>query len=263
MSLDLVAVQRDAALLDALSQRQLADVIDGRHDGDPVAGLLAALVADVDDGLPAGDVSPLIPEQSRRQPRQAPVLTLAVPVVPLGRRHAARAIAALAVAAAVLSISGVAAAVSGDPLTPYKSVINVVRGGYHEVMPNRSLMAPEPKAQTVAPTAKLAAAKAERTAQAARDEVSTRSSRNGSRAGRGFGARDAGHRQAWDHRARHRHASDGSFSDHRSSDRDRRQWGGSGQQEGWGDGGGQGGGGTGRDSSSSGGYGDGSGDGRR
>jgi hypothetical protein len=141
MRLDLVAVQRDAALLDALSQRQRPDAMDTYQD-DPVVGLLAALVADVDDGLPAADVAPFIPEQSRRQPRPTAILTLAAPIVPLGRRHAARAIAALAVAAAVLSVGGVAAAVSGDPLTPYKSVINVVRGGYHNVMPNRSMMAP-------------------------------------------------------------------------------------------------------------------------
>ena len=47
MSLDLVAVQRDAVLLDALSQRTATD------DADPIVGLLGALVADVDDGLMA------------------------------------------------------------------------------------------------------------------------------------------------------------------------------------------------------------------
>jgi hypothetical protein len=268
MSLDLVAVQRDAALLDALSQRQRLDDIHANHGGDPVVGLLAALVADVDDGLPAVDASPYVPEQSRRQPRRAAALTLAAPVVPLVRRRAARAIAALAVATAVLSVGGVAAAVSGDPLTPYKSVINVVRDGYHNVTSNHGLTAPEPKVKAAAHKAKLATATAERTAKAARQEISTRASRNAWRTGDGrrFWAR--GHRQVWDRHGRNRYRSDRSSSDRRfadrsSSHRERRQWGGSAQQAGWGDGAGQGGGGTGSDSSDSSGRGDGAGDARR
>ena len=110
--------------------------------------------------------APCIPEQSRRQPSPARILTLAVPAARSHKRHAARAIAALAVAAAVLSAGGVAAAVSGDPLTPYKSVVNVVRGGFNNVMPDRSMIAPEPLTKTPKPKAKLAAAKAERTAKA-------------------------------------------------------------------------------------------------
>jgi hypothetical protein len=274
MSLDLVAVQRDEALLDALSQRRRPVGI-GTHRREPVVGLLAALVADVDDGLPVDGVAPCIPEQSRRQPSPARILTLAVPAAPVAKRHAARAIAALAVAAAVLSAGGVAAAVSGDPLTPYKSVVNVVRGGFNNVMPDRSMIAPEPLTKTPKPKAKLAAAKAERTAKAARRVVSTRSSRGAWRTGnmRSFWDRDARHRQGWDRNRWNRYgfdrkfvdrsAPDRRFSDRNSRDRDRRQWGGSGPQAGWGDGGGQDGGGTGGDSSDSGGQGDGGADGRR
>jgi hypothetical protein len=152
MSLGLVAVQRDAALLDALSARFRAASIDSdmRQDADPVVGLLAALVADVDDGLAdLVDRKPapvLIPEQSRHRALPAAVSPMSVPLAPAGRRHVARAVAAMVVTAAVLSVSGVAAAVSGDPLRPYKDVINVVRGGYHEVVPNRSLVVPQPMA---------------------------------------------------------------------------------------------------------------------
>jgi hypothetical protein len=179
-NLDMMAVQRDAALLDALSQRVRPDGPD--HNADPVVGLLAALVIDVDDGLgldvAARPAAPsFIPEQSRRRVAQdAPAATLqtsTVFVAPVRRRHAVRAVAAMVVTAAVLSVSGVAAAVSGDPLKPYKDVINVVRGGYHDVMPNRSLIAPQSIA--VVPKAKGRAAKA---AREAHQPVTTRASRS-------------------------------------------------------------------------------------
>jgi hypothetical protein len=182
-NLDLMAVRRDAALLDALSQRVRLD----GHDADPVVGLLAALVDDVDDGLrvdvadrPAAPT--FIPEQRRRRAADADTVPARPVVAPVGRRNAVRAVAAVVVAAAVLSLSGVAAAVSGDPLKPYKDVINVVRGGYHDVMPHRSLVAPQPIA--VLPKAKLGAAKPARAARArqaitARASRSTRRSTNG------------------------------------------------------------------------------------
>lgn len=166
-NLDLMAVGRDAALLDALSQRVRLDGPD--YDADPVVGLLAALVDDVDDGrrLDVEDrraAPSFIPEQSRRRVADAAAVPARLVVAPVGRRHAVRAVAAMVVAAAVLSLSGVAAAVSGDPLKPYKDVINVVRGGYHDVMPHRSLVAPQPIA--VVPKAKVRAAKPARAALA-------------------------------------------------------------------------------------------------
>ena len=115
MSHDLVAVQRDAALLDALAERSW--VADACAEPDPVAGLLVALAADVDEDLAdvGNPVAPvIIPVQRRHDERQATVLALPVAIPPVGRRRAARAAAALFVTAALLSVSGVAAAVSGD-----------------------------------------------------------------------------------------------------------------------------------------------------
>jgi hypothetical protein len=168
-NLDLMAVRRDAALLDALSQRVRLD--GPEYDADLVVGLLAALVDDVDDGLrldvadrPAAPT--FIPEQSRRRAADAATVPARPVIAPVGRRHAVRAVAAMVVAAVVLSLSGVAAAVSGDPLKPYKDVINVVRGGYHDVMPHRSLVPPQPIA--VVPNAKVRAAKPARAGLARR-----------------------------------------------------------------------------------------------
>lgn len=152
MSLDLVAVQRDAMLIDALAQRAWSDDSDLHPAADPVVGLLAALVADVDEGvheMAGPDVVVFIPEQfipehGGRAARPGRVLALPLAPPPVGRRHVARAVAAMVVTAALLSVSGVAAAVSGDPLTPYKRVIDVVRSGYHEVAP-KGLVAPTPK----------------------------------------------------------------------------------------------------------------------
>jgi hypothetical protein len=272
MSLDLVAVQRDAALLDALSRRVRPVGLDGIDTRDPVLGLLAALVATVDDGLPPVDQPLFIPEQSRRQARPAAVLTLAGPVPPVGRRHAARVVAAVVVAAAVLSVSGVAAAVSGDPLTPYKSVINVVRGGYHDVVPNRSPAVIEPKAKAALP--KAGAAKAERAANDARQDVSRSASRNAWRAANGRRSwqrhssdRQVSDRHGWNRNVFNSNVFNGNVSGRNGSyrnDQDHRQRGGSGQQAGGRDGSGSGdGSGTGRDSFGSGGHGDRSGDGRR
>lgn len=257
-SLDLVAVQRDAALLDALSQRVRPDGVDNdtRHDADPVAGLLAALVADVDDGLlgvVGSQAAPsLIPEQGRRHVHPATVLTLPVAVAPVGRRHVARAVAALVVAAAVLSVSGVAAAVSGDPLTPYKNVINVVRGEYHDVMPHRSLVVPEPKA-------KAGPAKAARAAEQVGQAVSPRSSRNHWRpvVEQRFSERSSRDRQVSDRHRWNRNGSDRNGSDRNVSggngsgrnDQDHGQRDGSGRQADGHDGTGRGdGSGTGHDS---------------
>jgi hypothetical protein len=207
MSLDLVAVQRDAVLLDALSTRTRID------DADPVVGLLGALVAEVDDGLlaVAGPEAPpvrqLIPEQGGAHRRHAAVYTLPVAPLSSGRRHFARAMAAVVVTAAVLSVSGVAAAVSGDPLTPYKRVIDVVRGGYNEVVP-KGLVAPKPVVAPSVTSHGVTAAKATRVAVQSREAVASRASRV--KDGRHFWDRHVGDREGWDRHGWNRTAWNGS-----------------------------------------------------
>jgi hypothetical protein len=227
-NLDLMAVQRDAVLLDALSQRIGLDSHD--YDADPVVGLLAALVDDVDDGmlLDVADrraAPTFIPEQSRGRAAHAATRPTLPVVAPVRRRHAVRAVAAMVVTAAVLSVSGVAAAVSGDPLKPYKDVINVVRGGYHEVMPHGSLVAPQPIA--VVPTARGEAAKAARRAS---QLMTTHASRLGAADSPILGGRHTVGREVDRHESP-RDTSGGSVS-HESDDHseDPGQWDGSGDQ---------------------------------
>lgn len=111
--MDMIAVQRDADALDALAQRRGPDVGD-----EEVRRLLAALAADVDDGL-AG----VLTEEAASD--DATVLEL-----PRERRVARRTLAGALVAAGLLSVSGVAAAVTGDPLAAYRGVYAaVVHGG--------------------------------------------------------------------------------------------------------------------------------------
>jgi hypothetical protein len=209
-SYDLVAVQRDAALLDALALRARPERIDidGRSDPDPVAGLLAALAGDVDDGPwdVAGPVAArCIPEQVGHRARRGTVSALPLAVQPASRRHVARAVAAMVVTATVLSISGVAAAVSGDPLTPYKRVIDVVRGGYDEVVP-RGLVAPTAKA--VPQRAKASAVTlATRAVGQTREAAGVRASRLAG--GRRMWQRNVWERTRWGRRDRNRHGSGG------------------------------------------------------
>jgi hypothetical protein len=197
MSHDLVAVQRDAALLDALAER--AWVADPLTDHDPVAGLLAALAADVDEGLSDVARPAAIPAQRHRENRRATVLTLPVALPPVGRRHAVRAAAAMIVSAALLSVSGVAAAVSGDPMTPYERVVDVVRISYHEVLP-RKVVAPKPTGTPAAAT--VVAARAEQAAEQARSALGGRASRSVSDRrfwNRQMGVPGAWHRTGSDH----------------------------------------------------------------
>jgi hypothetical protein len=203
MSLDLVALQRDAVLLDALAQRARTD------DADPIAGLLGALAADVDDGLlavagpEAAPIRPLIPEQGGQHRRPGTVHTLPLAAPSTGRRHFARAMAAVVVTAAVLSVSGVAAAVTGDPLTPYKRVIDVVRGGYDEVVP-KGLVAPKPVLAPAVTSHDVTAAKATRVAGHSREAVASRASRVTD--GRHFWDRHVGDRERWDQHGWNRNA---------------------------------------------------------
>lgn len=112
LGVDMVAVQRDADALDALARR----AVDAAGD-DEVLGLLAALAADVDQGLAdlLGDLA-------------APEAEAEVVPLPAPRRTASRAVAGALVVAGLLSVSGVAAAVTGDPLAAYRGLYSAVTG---------------------------------------------------------------------------------------------------------------------------------------
>jgi hypothetical protein len=111
---DLAAVARDAELLDRLAVRSPVSA------DDEVARLLSALASDVDEGLDA-----LLAEL------EAPLLEQDDPIAYLGTpvRRRARGLRASTIAivvGATLSVSGVAAAVTGDPFAPYKSIAHAV-----------------------------------------------------------------------------------------------------------------------------------------
>lgn len=119
--LDLVEVARDAELLDQLASR--AAIL----DDDAVSAMLASFAAEVDEGLAAllDDAEP------------ADRGLVAVPDVPARRGHGLRATTIAVVLGATLSVSGVAAAVTGDPLSPYKGIVSAVKGvgNHHEPKP--------------------------------------------------------------------------------------------------------------------------------
>jgi hypothetical protein len=112
---DLAAVARDSELLDRLAVRSPV------AGDDDVARLLSALAADVDDGLDA-----LLAEL------EAPLLDQDDPIAHLvgtparRRAHGLRASTIAIVVGAALSVSGVAAAVTGDPFAPYKGIVRAV-----------------------------------------------------------------------------------------------------------------------------------------
>ncbi len=116
---NLVEVARDAELLDRLADR-VAIV-----DDDAVSAMLASFAAEVDEGLAA------LLEDIEPTGRAADRGLVAVPDVLGGRRrgHGLRATTVAVVLGATLSISGVAAAVTGDPLSPYKGIVSAVTGG--------------------------------------------------------------------------------------------------------------------------------------
>ena len=127
---DLVEVARDAELLDRLAAR--AAIL----DDDAVSAMLAAFAAEVDDGLVAllDDVEP-----ADRRPVAGPAdrVLAAVPDVPAAPRggHGLRAATIAVVLGATLSVSGVAAAVTGDPFAAYKGIVSAVNGGNHHELP--------------------------------------------------------------------------------------------------------------------------------
>jgi hypothetical protein len=111
---DLAAVARDAELMDRLAVRSpvAAD--------DDVARLLSALAADVDHGLDdllAELEAPLLEQDD-------PIAYLATPA---RRRSRGLRVSTIAiVVGATLSVSGVAAAVTGDPFAPYKGIAHAI-----------------------------------------------------------------------------------------------------------------------------------------
>ena len=115
--LDLIAVQRDDEALDELARRQAREPM-----GEDVLFLLSALTAEVDAGLADLLATPL----------QMPLRSAATGEIPslsdAARRRTARAVTAALIVAGLASVSGVSAAVTGDPLTPYRHVISTIAG---------------------------------------------------------------------------------------------------------------------------------------
>jgi Cornifin (SPRR) family len=147
---DLAAVARDADLLDLLAVRG------GVPAEDPVLTMLAALAAEVDDGLSrlfddldqadgldAGnpDLGGLYGIRVGGLEESTDRALAAVPDRPERARRSLglRAGTVAVVIGATLSVSGVAAAVTGDPLSPYKSfasaVSSVTGGQSHKPLP--------------------------------------------------------------------------------------------------------------------------------
>ena len=111
---DALAVQRDEDQLAAIGSRLPAGPSEGVH------ALLWALTADVDEGLETLLAEPL-PQES--EPAEV------IDLVEAGRRRAARTVTVVLLAAGLAWVSGMAAAVTGDPFSPYRSVISSVTGG--------------------------------------------------------------------------------------------------------------------------------------
>jgi hypothetical protein len=126
---DLVEVARDADLLDQLAGR------DAILDDDAVSAMLAAFAAEVDDGLAA-----LLDDVEPADWRPVDRALVAVPDALAGPRRGRglRATTIAVVLGATLSVSGVAAAVTGDPLSPYKGIVSAVQGGNHDELPSHA-----------------------------------------------------------------------------------------------------------------------------
>ena len=126
--LDLRAISRDADLLDQLARRGPVP------PGDPVLALLAALAADVDEGLDellvAGEDDPLV--------RAASVATVVPEPAAPRRGRGLRVTTVAIVVGATLSIGGVAAAVTGDPLAPVKGIVTAMGGHGAEQHPGKA-----------------------------------------------------------------------------------------------------------------------------
>lgn len=115
--LDLLAVQRDDEALDELARRQPRGPM-----AEDVLFLLAALTTDVDDGLTDLLAAPMRMPLRFAATGEIPNLTDVV------RRRTARTVTGALIVAGLVSVSGVSAAVTGDPFTPYRNVIASVSG---------------------------------------------------------------------------------------------------------------------------------------
>jgi hypothetical protein len=113
---DLDAIDADDALLDLLAAGGESTRTAGQHD--PAVMLLAELrlAVEVEDELPVETIDD--PESFL-----ARCATLNPMTDPFARKMATRGLALGVAAVAALSVSGVAAAVTGDPLSPYEKVI--------------------------------------------------------------------------------------------------------------------------------------------
>jgi hypothetical protein len=115
--LDLLAVQRDDESIEELARRKASDPM-----AEDVLFLLAALTVDVDRGL----------AQLLEAPMRMPLRSAATGEIPsptdIARRRTARAVTGALIVAGLVSVSGVSAAVTGDPFTPYRHVISSVTG---------------------------------------------------------------------------------------------------------------------------------------
>jgi len=113
---DLDAIDADDALLDLLAAGGESAYSAGEHD--PAVKLLAELrlAVEVEDELPVETIDD--PESFL-----ARCAALNPVTDPFARKVAARGLALGVAAVAALSVSGVAAAVTGDPLSPYEKVI--------------------------------------------------------------------------------------------------------------------------------------------
>ena len=116
---DLDAIEADDALLDLLAAGGDSAWSAGEHD--PALKLLAdlRLAVEVEDELPVETIDD--PESFL-----ARCAALNPVTDPFARKMAARGLALGVAAVAALSVSGVAAAVTGDPLSPYEEVIKKV-----------------------------------------------------------------------------------------------------------------------------------------
>jgi hypothetical protein len=119
---DLDAIEADDALLDLLAAGGESAWEAGEHD--PALKLLAdlRLAVEVEDELPVERIDD--PENFL-----ARCAALNPVTDPFARKMAARGLALGVAAVAALSVSGVAAAVTGDPLSPYEKVIEKVVDG--------------------------------------------------------------------------------------------------------------------------------------
>ncbi|WBQ06465.1 hypothetical protein [Kribbella sp. CA-293567] len=122
---DLEAIEADDALLDLLAAGGESAWEAGEHD--PALKLLAGLrlAVEVEDELPVETIDD--PESFL-----ARCAALNPVTDPFARKMAARSLAFGVAAVAALSVSGVAAAVNGDPLSPYEKVIEKVVDGLRD-----------------------------------------------------------------------------------------------------------------------------------